>query len=203
MAFPDFFARVPTIVLRDPLAQFLGATDDGLIEYGFSDAVKLAGHSCPTVAGAYLMTCRALRALYGDDIPERGGLRVDFRDAQGNGVTGVIASIVTLLTGATGPGGFKGLAGRYSRRDLLLFGAGEVAGEARFTRLDNGRSVSAVVELSAIPADPRMPALLQGLLAGHADPEAARLFGQVWQERVRRILIDHFDDPEVVRLTTP
>ena len=28
---------------------------------GFADAVRLAGHSCPTVAGAWLMTVRALR----------------------------------------------------------------------------------------------------------------------------------------------
>lgn len=199
--FPEFFARVPTLTVRDSLAQFLGAAEGGLIEYGFADAVKLAGHSCPTVAGAYVMTCRALKALYGDEIPERGGIRVDFREAQGSGVAGVIASVVTLLTGAAGPGGFKGLAGRYGRRDLLHFGAGEVAGEARFTRLDTGRSVAAAIDLSSIPGDPRMGPLLQGLLAGDADPESARLFGQIWQERVRRILLDHFDDPAVIRLT--
>jgi hypothetical protein len=199
--FPEFFARVPAITLRDPLAQFLGAAEGGLIDYGFADAVKLAGHSCPTVAGAYVMACRALKALYGDEIPERGGIRVDFREDQGSGVAGVIASVVTLLTGAAGPGGFKGLAGRYGRRDLLHFAAGEVAGEARFTRRDNGRSVTAVIDLSSIPGDPRMGQLLQGLLAGDTDPEAARLFGQIWQERVRRILLDHFDDPAVIRLT--
>ncbi|MGE5493393.1 MAG: hypothetical protein ACM31P_19210 [Actinomycetota bacterium] len=201
--FPDFFARVPTITLRDPLARFLGAAEDGLIEYGFADAVKLAGHSCPTVAGAYLMTCRALKALYGDELPERGGIRVDFREDQGSGVAGVIASVVTLLTGAAGPGGFKGLAGRHGRRDLLHFGVGEVAGEVRFTRRDNGRSVTAAIDLSSIPADPRMPMLLQGLLSGDNNPESERLFGQLWQARVRSILIDHFDDPEVVGLTSP
>lgn len=201
--FPEFFARVPTITLRDPLAQFLGAAEGGLIEYGFADAVKLAGHSCPTVAGAYLMTCRALKALYGDEVPERGGIRVDFRETQGSGVAGVIASIATLLTGAAGSGGFKGLAGRYGRRDLLQFGAAEVSGEVRFTRRDNGRSVTASLDLSSIPGDPRMPSLLQGLLAGEGNAESARLFGQVWQERVRRILLDHFDDPAVVAITTP
>lgn len=201
MAFPEFFAQVPTIVLRDPLARILGAAEDGLMEYGFADAVKLAGHSCPTVAGAYLMTCRALKALYGDETPERGGIKVDFREVQGSGVAGVVASVVTLLTAAAGPGGFKGLAGRFSRRDLLHFGAGELTGEIRFTRLDNGRAVSVALDLAGVPGDPRMPALLQGLLAGQADAEAARLFGQVWQERVRRILLEHFDDPAVVRLT--
>ena len=49
MEYPEFFNDVPGIVVCDPLAGFLGATKDGLIEYRYIDAVKLAGHSCPTV----------------------------------------------------------------------------------------------------------------------------------------------------------
>lgn len=200
MAFPEFFARVPTIVLRDPLAEFLGAAEGGLMEYGFADAVRLAGHSCPTVAGAYLMTWHALHALYRGETPERGQVRIDFRDTQDNGVTGVIASVVTLLTGAAGPGGFKGLAGRYSRRGLLGFATADVTGEVRFTRLDNGHSVAATLDLSSVSADPRMPQLLQRLLAEQAAEGDAALFGRLWQERVRRILTEHFDDPALLRL---
>ncbi|EXI91363.1 MAG: hypothetical protein AW12_01368 [Candidatus Accumulibacter sp. BA-94] len=61
MTFPNFFAAVPTIVMRDRLAGFLGAADGGLIEYEYAEAVKLDGHSCPTVAGSYLLGCRELR----------------------------------------------------------------------------------------------------------------------------------------------
>jgi hypothetical protein len=80
MAFPAFFAQAPRVALHDPLAQLLGASDDGLIEYGYEDAVRLAGHSCPTVAGAWLMTVRALRALYPDTPPRRGDIEVTFAD---------------------------------------------------------------------------------------------------------------------------
>ncbi len=199
MGFPDFFDAVPGIVLRDPLAEFLGAATGGLIEYRYADAVRLAGHSCPTVAGAYLLTCRALRALYGEAVPERGGLRVDFRDARANGVTGVIAGVVGLLTGAAGDGGFKGLAGRFSRRDLLAFET-DVPGEIRFTRLDSGASVTASLQLGHVPADPRMGGLLQQILAGEGDPQMLQAFATLWQERVRRILVEHFDDPRLVAL---
>lgn len=199
MGFPDFFDAVPGIVLRDPLAEFLGAATDGLIEYRYADAVRLAGHSCPTVAGAYLLTCRALRALHGEAVPERGGLRVDFRDARANGVTGVIAGVVGLLTGAAGDGGFKGLAGRFSRRDLLAFEI-EVPGEIRFTRLDSGAAVTATLQLAHVPADPRMSGLLQRILAGEGDAPMLQEFATLWQERVRRILIEHFDDPRLVAL---
>src|SRR5690606_10496369 len=54
MTFPAFFNAIPAIIMQDPLAQLLGAADAGLIEYTYADTVKLAGHSCPTVAGAYL-----------------------------------------------------------------------------------------------------------------------------------------------------
>ena len=78
--FPEFFDRAPQLLMRDPLAQFLGATPDGVMAYRYQDAVKLAGHSCPTVAGAYLMVVKGLSALYGGDIPERGGIEVLMRD---------------------------------------------------------------------------------------------------------------------------
>lgn len=90
MSFPTFFDQVPTISLRDPLAEFLGAASDGIIEYTYTDIVKLAGHSCPTVAGAYLMTIKALQKLYGNALPERGAIKVEFSDSQLNGVTGII-----------------------------------------------------------------------------------------------------------------
>lgn len=199
MAFPSFFSEVPPIILRDRLAEFLGAADGGLIEYHYADVVKLAGHSCPTVAGAYLMTSRALNALYGDDMPERGDIRVDFHESQSSGVVGVTASVVGMLTGAAGIGGFKGLAGNFSRRNLLHFDS-DLPGEVRFTRMDNDDSLSAELELSHIPPDPRMGPLLQRLLAGERDTVMAEVFATLWQDRVRQILVDHFDDPQTVLL---
>ena len=44
MQTPEFFDTVPRIVVRDALAEFLGAVGDGVIEYAYLDAVKLAGH---------------------------------------------------------------------------------------------------------------------------------------------------------------
>ena len=199
MTFPAFFNDVPPITLRDPLAEILGAAEGGLIEYRFADAVRLAGHSCPTVAGAWLTTTRALRALYGNAVPERGGVTVAFGDTLAGGVTGVIASIVTLLTGATGVGGFKGLGGRFSRRDLLSFDAAGVA-DIRFTRCDTWVSVQVSLDLSSVPGDSRMGMLLPILLSGSATKDEARLFGELWQDRVRRILIDFHDDPRLVQI---
>lgn len=196
--YPAFFDQVPPLLLRDPLAELLGAAEGGLIEYRYLDAVRLAGHSCPTVAGAWLLTTRALHALYDGDIPERGAVRVDFGESQRSGVAGVIASVIGLLTGAAGVGGFKGLAGRHARRDLLQFEVAEIEG-VRFARLDRPRAVVGNVDLSSVPGDPRMGELLPGILQGVASAEERALFGALWQERVRRILVDHHDDPALVR----
>ena len=77
MKTPAFFDAVPPIVVVDPLAEALGAVEDGIVEYRYADAVKLAGHSCPTVACTWLMTRRALQTLYPAALPRRGDMRVE------------------------------------------------------------------------------------------------------------------------------
>lgn len=109
MSFPEFFSRVPEVTLFDPLAALLGASSDGHIRYRYEDAVRLAGHSCPTVAGTYVLASRMLRRLYPDGPAQRGSLRVEFRRGEAEGTVGVQAAVFGLLTGAAGPGGFKGL----------------------------------------------------------------------------------------------
>ena len=52
-----------SIAMHDPLAEFLGAAEGGRLDYSYADAVKLTGHSCPTVAGAYAATRGAAFAL--------------------------------------------------------------------------------------------------------------------------------------------
>ncbi|MCL4469732.1 MAG: FmdE family protein [Gammaproteobacteria bacterium] len=197
MNYPGFFDDVPNIILQDPLAEFLGATEHGMIEYSYLDAVKLAGHSCPTVAGAYLMTRKALASLYGDEPPVRGSIRVEFRDGQADGVTGVTANVVGLLTGAAQSGGFKGIAGKFDRRDLLHFNA-EITGEIRYTRLDNGMNVTVSYHPESVPPLPAIKELMQKFVAGIASAEERIEFGLLWQERVKRILIDNADNPELV-----
>lgn len=199
MEFPALFRLAPRIRVHDPLAAFLGAAEGGVLEYGFEDAVKLAGHSCPTVASAYVLGCRALAALYPESVPVRGGVRVEFAAPLDEGVTGVIASVLTLLTGAAQEGGFKGIGGRFVRRGLQHFGA-ELPLALRFTRLDDGSAVDAAADLSCVPPDPQMAALMGHCVHGLANESEQRRFGELWQERVGRILLEHWNDDEVFRV---
>jgi hypothetical protein len=197
MKTPAFYDAVAPIALTDPLAELLGAAEGGRIEYHYRDAVKLAGHSCPTVAGAWLMTHTALARLYPDAAPQRGGMRVELRQAAEEGVAGVIASIAGLITGAANEGGFKGLAGRFGRQGLLQFGV-PMAGEIRFTRLDNGSSVELTHVPQAVPRHTGLQGLMRDALTPAADAATREAFAEAWQGWVRNILIDHADDPALI-----
>lgn len=187
MSFPAFFALAPSITLTDPLCRFLGA-GDGVITYGYEDAVKLAGHSCPTVAGTWLMLTVGLAALWPEGIPERGGIAVYLPDAAESGTAGVIASVASLITGARGGDGFKGIAGEFERRNRLFYEA-PVPGDLGLRRLDTQEGIALNLDLSSIPSDPQMPELLGAWRSGQADDEDLKRFGLLWQDRVRRIFL--------------
>ena len=200
MNIPEFFERAPVITMRDPLADFLGASDGGLLDYRYIDAVRLAGHSCPTVAGAYLMARAALRALYPDGPAERGGVEVLIPGPESEGVNGVIGQVFTLITGAAGANGFHGIAGRYTRLSLLRFSDFGEHAAVRVRRRDTGASVTVELDLARIPAPANLRALLGGALDPAATAEQRAAFARAWQERVQRLL-EHADDADVIRLT--
>lgn len=202
MTFPDFFNEAPVIRLRDPLADLLGAAEGGVIEYRYVDVVRLAGHSCPTVAGAYLSARAALKTLYPDTLPERGDIAVHMPSPETEGTTGVVAQVLTLVTGATAQGGFKGIGGRFARNGLLSFAThnSENDGAVRFERLDTGAAVAVIFDAGRVPADISQRERMQAVMQNRETPEQQAEFARLWQARVRRMLLEHADDPAMVRV---
>lgn len=200
MSLPAFYADAPRVVVRDPLAELLGAADGGVIEYHYADAVRVAGHSCPTVAGAYLMARAALHALYPGVPAERGGIAVTMSAGEEEGTTGVISQVFTLLTGAAANNGFHGIGGRFVRNGLLGFGGGDPASVASFRRVDSGDAVRVSMDLSGVPAAPQMRSLMVRALAPDASDAERGAFASAWQERVRRLLLEHADDANVIQV---
>lgn len=200
-SFPDFFADAPAVTMRDPLAQFLGTARGGVMEYRYADAVRLAGHSCPTVAGAWLMTIHGLRALYGDELPVRGEIEVFMADARDAGTTGVVATVAQLVTGAAPETGFHGIGGRFGRNDLLHFDQ-SMQGEFGLRRKDTGAAVQVVLDASVVPWSNEMRLLLPKAVSRQASPDELQRFGELWQERVRQILVEHANDTHLVQVST-
>lgn len=199
MNHPAFYEQAPRIRMRDPLAAFLGAAEDGLLEYAYVDAVRLAGHSCPTVAGAWLCASAGLSALYPAALPERGGISVLLPDAEDEGVTGVIGQVLTMVTGAAAANGFHGLAGDHRRSGLLHYNVCDING-LRLRRNDTGDTVEVQYNPRTVAAAPGQMPLMAAVMNGDADAGQVRRFGELWQDRVRRLLLDHAGDPSVIRV---
>ena len=192
MKYPDFFNDVENIILKDDLSDFLGTFEDGIIEFTYTEIVKSAGHSCPTIAGAYIMTLRGLKALYGSEIPQRGRIKVEFADDRDEGVAGVIANTISNITGATETSGFKGIGGNFVRHSLMKFEADNNS-SVRFIRNDTGAFVDVYYHPDFIPGDPLIQELMPKVLHNSASGDEKKQFGILWQNRVKEI-VTHIDD---------
>ncbi|MCD6432617.1 MAG: hypothetical protein J7L21_01115 [Sulfurimonas sp.] len=187
MSYPKFFDTVETIKVKDRLLSILGGSQTGEYEFTYLDVVKSAGHSCPAVAGAYLITLEAMKILYTNEPVVRGDVKVEFKESLTDGVRGVIGNVVSQITGATDKSGFKGLNGNHARHSLMYFDA-DIESQARFTRVDSGKSVDVSYDPSSVKPDPAMQPLMQKVMQGVATEQEAKEFGELWQDRVKRIL---------------
>ncbi len=184
------FPASPTLTLYDPLGEMLGA-GDGLYHYSFDDVVKLSGHACPTVAGAFVMAKRALELLYGEATPRRGNIAVEFHGALETSSNGPFTQVLTLITGAAADNGFKGLAGKEVRKGLLAFdGSGEPPARCSFRRNDTGQSVTLEYRPNAMPNPPELDALMPLILRDEADEAQTAQFRRLWRSRIDWLLED-------------
>lgn len=199
MLTPYFFKSVAEITLYDPLAEVLGAASDGILTYSYEECVKLAGHSCPTVAGTYLMMRKGLSLLYPDTLPIRGEIKVLMSGKLGDGVVGVMANIASFITGATDIGGFHGLGNKFDRRGLLQYES-DIKGDIALERVDTGVRITLTYNPKVVPVDPRTQEWLGMILADKANFEIEKSFQQGWQDRVKSILIDNAEHPGLIKI---
>ena len=201
MNYPDLFNTIETIKLQDPLSNFLGTFEKGIIEFTYLDIVKNTGHSCPTVAGAYLCAREGLKALYPNELPQRGNIKIEFSESPTEGVAGVIASVISNITGATTNYGFKGINGNFNRTNLMFFNQ-KVKANVRFNRLNTNQIVEVFYNPNSIPPQKQQQFLMQKIMQGIATPEEKKLFGELWQDRVKRIFDAYEDVVTIVSLSS-
>lgn len=187
-----FYEEVEPIRLKDPLAVFLGAIDEKEeFIFTYEDAVKLAGHSCPAVSGAYKVTQKALLVLYGNETPLRGGISVRVLGSIDNGANGPISQVISLITGAAPETGFAGLGNSFIRKNKLTFDEkNEEANAFVFTRDDNKKSVKVTYHPENVPADEDMHELFTKSIVGTASEKQKEKFKEMWQKRVKCVLFE-------------
>jgi hypothetical protein len=197
MKYLEFFDEIEPIIVRDELASFLGVNDDGIIDIRYPDIVKSAGHSCATVAGAYLMALYGLKALYKDEIPNRGDIKVELKKEPREDNTGVVGCVISNITGATTDYGFGGIpTGKFNRRDLLFYGA-NIDYDVVFTRLDTNKKVG----VNYYPGRVVNPmAILKSAIAPDAKEEDIKSFPKRFQAMVKTVFDNSDKVIEVVEL---
>ena len=184
MSYPKFFDEIEKIKIVDELANTLGTFKDGVMEFSYIDIVKSAGHSCPTVAGAYLMLKEGLKEF---ENPKRGEINAYLKDDMSKGVTGVISNVIAQVTGATSKSGFHGLAGKFDRRNLMHFNA-DIKSSMRLTDKRGEKVVDVTYSPNKVTPDSKMTSLMEKVVSENATKKEQEEFGRLWQERVERIL---------------
>jgi len=197
--FREFLNKVRPILFKEPLAETLGAfkVENTALEYSFVDVVKMAGHACPTVTGAYLSCQKALERLYLDETPVRGEISITVYGEPNEGVYGVMAQVFSFLTGAALTTGFRGLGHKFKRKDLLQFISDKIDSQAmcfEFRRLDNGKAVLVKFYPQQIPFSAekakRLAELLEKVIWEAAKEEEKKEFQELWMGRVRDMLLE-------------
>lgn len=197
--FRDFVQQVKPIKLKEPLAKTLGAfsSDEAVLEYSFIDAIKMAGHICPTVTGAYLICQEALARLYEGEIPTRGEIAVKVYGEPDEGVYGVMAQVISLITGAAPQTGFNGLWNKFKRKDLLKYVPEKLDPDAmsfEFTRMDRKKTVlvSFYPGKISFPVEKAMKikTLLEKVIWDTANDQERREFQDLWGEKVKFMITE-------------
>jgi hypothetical protein len=194
-----FIEKVETISLTDPLAFVLGSQTSGEpFVFSYGDAVKMAGHSCPAVSGAYKMTAIALRALYGSEMPVRGNIRVLVKGAPEQLAYGPQAQVIMLITGAAPETGFKGLGGKYSRFNKLVFDRDDFQFSTFiFQREDTGKAIKIIYNPTCLGEDERMSELTPKVIKDVATADEKTLFTELWQAKIKKILLESDQYPKL------
>lgn len=187
-----FFDEAPEIRLKDSLAYILGAMEeDGVLVYKYPDVVKMAGHSCVSVAGAYMATVKALKALYDNELPARGDIRVTIKGDVSDLAYGPMAQVISLITGAAGETGFAGLGRKFVRKNKLIFDKDDFQFNTFiFQREDTGKAVKVTYNPQVLPQSPLMGNLMPLVVSGQASKDERGQFVALWQGNVRKVLLE-------------
>jgi len=192
----DYIDRVPPILIKEPFLELLGQNNQP-IPYTYKEAVKLTGHSCAAVAGAWTMTRKALEALYPGTLPVRGQVKVMMPGTEDEWFVGVFGQVITYVTGAAPKTGFPGaeFGQAYNRRNLMVYrekpsGTSPPKMVWIFERTDTRAKVSVTYDLSkAKPSMTSEESKMGSKIAnGQANPGEAKQWRENWNARAKFVL---------------
>lgn len=200
IAMVDYINSIPPILMKEPFLELLGQAEQP-IPYTFMETVKISGHACSAVSGAWLITRKALEALYPSTLPVRGQIKVIMPGAEDEWVIGVFGQVIANITGAAPKTGFPGgsLGPAFNRRNLMLYAempAGTPPAKMRwiFERTDTGAQVVIGYDMTMIqpPATTKSKELGVKVAKGLADAKELKSWQANWNAGVK-FLFDNAD----------
>jgi len=186
---PDFYDRVQAIKIKDPMALLVGSLPEkqNVLTIHLMDVALYTGHVCPGVASAYVLTRMALKALYLDEIPERGQIRVAAMAPSD------LMDVASYITGA------RSFYGRdeINAEDLVIdksLDSGQPGVYVMvFQRKDNGKAVKAIFNKFSL-ISPRqakgMKVFLQRMLKGKVSQKEKEQQWAKIQAVVKKVLLN-------------
>jgi len=196
MKYLDFFDDIEKIVLEDDLLKFLWVNDDWIIDFSYSDIVKTAWHSCWTVAWAYLIAQKWLKALFNDSLPNRWNIKVEIKKDPTIDNAWVIWCVLSNITWATTNYWFGWIPWwKYNRRETLFYNV-DIEWDVKFTDLITWKSV----EVNYRPWKVVNPmAILKSAIWPDAKEEDIKSFPIRFQKMVKTIFENSDEVIEVIK----
>ncbi len=197
-----YITEVAPIMMIEPYFKIFGQSQEP-VPYYYEEAVKLAGHSCGAITGAWTITKKALEVLYPDgEIPVRGQIAVEAPGAEDEWFVGVFGDVIAFVTGASPRTGFIGA--EFGKSDNVFIRQNKMVytheptkqlppmREWVFTRLDTGVKVGIkfnLVVITPLPTPGRV-AMGKKLAAGEASAEDALDYYKYWNDRAEYVLLN-------------
>ncbi len=188
-----FYNEAPVIQVIDPMATLVGSVpeDKNVLDIHLTDVGLYTGHVCPGVGSGYMLTRLALKALYPDQIPRRGQVRVAAM------APSALLDVASYITGARA---FYG-RGKINAHDLAIDPSLDPKQPGTFVmvfqRKDTGKAVKVVFYKSKLIAGSRQKALnsyFHKAFQGKATDKEKEEMHKELQSLVKRVLVDTPED---------
>ncbi len=182
---PDFYDQAGYIEIYDAEAVQVGSVVPGQpLRIGLKDVGLFTGHVCPGAASGFVLTKMALEALYGDDLPQRGQIRI--ATMPDNDLANVAAYICGILP--------MNLLSKHP--DLVIDPKLKPQKPGKliliFQRKDNGRMVKAVFNKAKL-MNPKTIKAIHAYKAkfarGQVSIKEIKKMGAVFQNMVKKIVL--------------
>lgn len=144
------------ISVYEPFSNFLlGTEEEKSFDLTLLDVVRFAGHACPSMVGAFLISRRVIKELFPTGVCVRGDVEIDIPSAATQGATGPISNVFGFIFGAWGDTGFGGLNGQFVRRGLVRYSVSDLPpGAFRFRNVKTGACIDAFYNPGLAPFAP-------------------------------------------------